>query len=117
MVPLIKKADLLKVIQKNREAHRRIFLEAVEGYKAEALRMLEERVRMIKSGKVVNITVVLPVPEDHTQDYDRVIKMIEMDTSKTIELQEDEFAQYVMDDWQWKRQWATTNALYTARVQ
>ncbi len=54
------------------------------------------------------------MPEDHTRDYDRRIKMYEMDIDDTIEMTEQEFAQYVLDDWGWKQAWTTSNTAYLA---
>jgi hypothetical protein len=35
-----------------------------------------------------------------------------METREEIELTEQEFAQYVMDDWSWKGQFTATNSAY-----
>lgn len=40
---------------------------------------------------------------------------MEMETRSQIELTEEEFAQYVMDDWRWKGQFAATTASYLGR--
>jgi hypothetical protein len=58
--------------------------------------------------------ISLPMPEDHTDDYERAIKMLDLDVREDIELTEQEFAQYVLDDWGWKDQWTTTNSAYLA---
>jgi len=68
----------------------------------------------LKKGKTVDQYINLPVPVDHTLEYDRVIKMIELDTREEITLNENEFAQFVMDDWQWKREWVGTVSNYTS---
>lgn len=114
MKTVVKKEDLMDKIKSNRDKHHAIFVEAVEAYHKEALRRLEEKKQEILSGKVVNILIHIPVPEDHTHDYNRAIEMIEMDVREEIELGEEEFAQYVMDDWEWKRQWIGNTLSYTA---
>lgn len=116
MHSIIKRDKLLEELKKNREEHTSIFLEAVEGYRKEALELLEENIEMVKAGKIINLQIMLPVPEDHTIDYDRVIKMIELDVRDEIELEEFEFSQYVMDDWAWKRQWVETVSNYASVV-
>lgn len=110
----VKKDALLNELQKNREAHRRIFESAVEGYKEAALKRLDELAKQLVDGKVVPMAIALPMPEDHTIDYDRAIKMVEMEVNEILLLDETEFAQLVMDDWVWKRQWAQTASTYTA---
>lgn len=109
----IDKNAALQVLRKNREAHRAIFLEACEGYKSKALELLENHVAEIKAGKLVRISVALPFPEDHTKDYDRVIRMLDMSINAGIEIDENTFASYIMDDWAWKRQFLHSNSGYS----
>jgi hypothetical protein len=110
----VKKNDLLAALRQNREAHRDIFEEACEGYQAEAIRLLEEHLQRIRQGKRVQVHVILPVPADHTKDYDRVIRMVEMSVDDEIDLEASDFASYVMDDWRWKRDFLATNSTYSA---
>jgi hypothetical protein len=117
MNPTIKKQELLGIITKNRDAHKDIFLKACEGFQKEMLKRLAQKMKLIRAGRLVNSYVDLPIPEDHTRDYNRVIRMIELDTRDTIQLTEAEFTQFVMDDWAWKKQWVSTASNYTAMSQ
>ena len=110
----VKKAEALEILRKNRKDHRKIFLEALEGYKKQAVELLEHHIQAIKAGRVARIHVQIPEPEDYTRQYDRAIKMLEMSVDDIVELEEDTFAQFVMDDWGWKRQFLQTNAPYSA---
>lgn len=112
----VRKADLLAKIRANRQEHREIFEEALEGYKAEALRNLEDHIDRLKRGKLRHVYIAMPVPQDHTSDYDRVIAMLEMDVSDEVELSEGEFARYVLDDWQWQDQFLTTASNYSRKA-
>jgi hypothetical protein len=115
----VDKEDLLTRLRANRDAHRTIFSEAVVGYRDAVITALERHLDEVKNGTVRTITVNLPEPEDHTKDYDRIITMCEMNVKDQITLTQDEFAQYVMDDWRWKRQFLASNSAYsqTARSQ
>ena len=110
----VDKSQLIGKITNNRKDHRKIFEEAVEGYKKESIRLLEEHIRNIKNGDLIEIFVRLPRPEDHTSDYDRVLEMLNMHIGDEIEIDEASFASYVMDDWDWKRQFLSTNSAYSA---
>jgi hypothetical protein len=55
----------------------------------------------------------LLVPEDHTEDYDRVLTMARMSVDEVGELSEDEFAMYVMDQWSCKNAFTRITARYT----
>lgn len=110
----IEKTQLLEVLASNRAKHRAIFEEAVEGYRKKAVEMLNANLDAIKANKNHRVGVYLQVPEDHTRDYDRIIKMVNMSTDDEIVLQETDFKSYVMDDWQWTQQFLASNSVYSA---
>lgn len=109
----VKRDELVTIMTENRDRHREIFEEAVEGYRTEAVRLLEEHIDRIKNGSLIRVAVSIPMPEDHTSDYDRVIKMATMSVDDQLELTDLDFTYYVMDNWHWKRQWLTTNSAYS----
>lgn len=109
----VKKAELLSELRKNKKNHRNIFLEAQKRYAERYIQEIEKRLSDAREGKRFDQYIGLPVPEDHTADYQRAIKMMVMSVEETIELTESEFATYVMDDWAWKRAWAANTASYT----
>lgn len=109
----VKKQELLKTLTENRDGHKEIFDEAMEGYKAKCLTELNRYLDQVQKGQVLDIYFHLPMPENHTKDYDRVIKMVEMNISEEFVLSETDFNSYVMDDWQWKRAFLTANASYS----
>lgn len=111
----IKKDKLLKIIKKNRNDHRDVFLEAQEGYRKLVIELLEQQIALARGkSKGFNLERITSVtaPEDHTEDYDKAIKMLEMSEDKVIDLAYDSFTQLVMDDWGWGRQWAASNSAY-----
>ena len=111
----MKKERLLEEISANRDNHRKIFLEAIDGFKIQAVEVLEQKIEMLKKGKKTELYVRMPEPEDHTRDYDRVIAMISENLLGEIELTEAEFAQYVLDDWQWKNEFLSVSNSYTSQ--
>ena len=111
----IKRNDLLKALKENRINHREIFEKSLVGYKKEAIKRLGNLLEELRRGVPVYIYWELPLPKDHTEDYDRVIRMMEMEIREVIEISESEFAQYVMDDWGWKKQWTETTNNYLAQ--
>ena len=108
----VDRGDFLVEIITNREAHREVFEEALEGYHNRLKAELERRVRDLKAGRRIDQYIGLPEPQDHTADYDRVITMAEMSIDDTIQLSEDEFAMYVMDQWRWKQDFAESTLCY-----
>jgi hypothetical protein len=107
------KADVLAILQKNRDAHRALFLEACEGFKERTIEELERRMADVKAGRPIDMFIKLAQPVDQTKDYDRAIKMLSMAVDDRVVLSETDFAQYVMDDWSWMAAATTTNTLYS----
>lgn len=115
MRPIKVHKDQLKTkLEQNRAEHQKIFLEAVDGYRDEAIRQLESHVARIKANnKVVRISVYVTPPEDHTSDYDAAIEMLKWATGSDIELDEASFRHFVLNDWEWTRSFLSTNSAYS----
>lgn len=107
------KARLVETLQANREAHRSLFEEALVGYRARAVELLNDHIDRIKKGKIEKVQVFLPIPEDHTDDYDRALTSLEWSIYDTVELSMREFDAYVRDNWAWKQEFVGTTSLYT----
>ncbi len=112
----VEKKALLEIIKKNRDNHRAVYEEAFEGYRKESIRIHEENLKALKSGKKVIVAFYEQAPQDHTNDYNLVIRMLEMDVDTTVELDQQQFTNYVDDNWNWKQQWTTSNAKYSATI-
>lgn len=121
----VKRDELLKTIRENREQHCQDYLEAMEGYReafAEALReaasiIAVRQARLEEEGSVnpKAIAFELTRPESHEKDYDQVICMLEMSVDDELEISSDEFACYVMDDWDWKVRFESVTSNYKMR--
>ena len=108
----VNRHELISELTVNRDQHRGVFEEALAGYRARLTVELERRIRDVSKGRRIDHHIRLPEPEDHTADYDRIIKMAEMSVRDTIELSDNEFAQYVMDQWHWKQGFTDSTAVY-----
>lgn len=105
----VSKKFLLEKLHENREAHRKTFEEALEGWHQEILKVLEAQIERVKADKRHNPQWNVPMPQDHTREYDKVIDLIEASLDDEFELAMIEFNCYVRDDWGWK-----ADFLYTA---
>lgn len=114
METTVEKIDLLKILKENRGKHRGVFEAALEGYRKAVISRLVGHIQELRNGHYPETKIVVPIPADHTGDYDRTIKMLEMSIHSTYTLTDYEFGQFVMDDWDWKRQWVATNSVYAA---
>lgn len=107
------KAKLMATLQANREAHAAIFRRAIERYRVLAIATFEDYVAQVKAGKPVPRVLQLPIPEEHTEDYDRAILMLEWETYDEVQLTMVEFAQYVQDKWGWHAAFTANSTSYT----
>jgi hypothetical protein len=105
----VHKAELLEKVKRNREAHRALFLKAQEGYRTAVIAELDRMFADAKDGKPIRRAISLPEPVDHTADYDRVISMLEMSAEDIVQISAEQFDQYVLDNWRWRRFASETN--------
>lgn len=108
----VKKQELIEALTANREGHRAKFLAAQEAYRARVIDILDQRLADARAGRQIDLTFYLPVPEDHTADYDRELRMLEMEVEDTVSLDSRLFDQLVMDNWAWSPAFAATNSVY-----
>ena len=118
----VKRTELLEKVKANREKHIAEYHEAVDGYKAAALaeidkgvQSLRRQVESLQDGEMLRLAGVhfsLAVPENHAKDYDQVIAMLEMSVDAELTVRSDEFACYVMDDWDWKDNFTSVSEMY-----
>lgn len=109
----VKRETLLEVLKSNRDSHRATFEEAMEGYRRKSIEILEDHIKRIKDDAPEKIVVSLPIPDDHTDEYDRVIEMIEWSIDDEFWLSGHEFDQFVRDNWGWKAAFLATASAYS----
>ncbi len=109
----VSKTTLLATLRTNRDKHRQIFLEAQQGYREAVIAELDNMLAEAKAGKKIRRSVTLTEPMDQTKDYDRAIQMLEMSVDETITLEEEDFREYVQDEWRWKGQFNLSNVRYS----
>ena len=109
----VKKEKLLKILKENLTRHNRIFLDAMNGYRKKAIELLDASIEQAKSGGKINTYIRLDEPVDQSQDYERVIGMLQMAEDALVDLSEGDYARYVLDVWDWSDNFHSTNSSYT----
>lgn len=109
--------ELLVKVRANREKHKEELADAMGEMLTDLAQYHYRQLELLK-GDIDDLDDVdthfsFPVPEDHTEDYDQVITMLEMSVDKEITLDHHEFQQYVMDKWVWKNDHLRTMAFYS----
>jgi hypothetical protein len=111
----MEKDELLTVVQKNRDQHRKEYVKAREGFRKKAIKNYEQFLDRAKKGGKIELYVGLVEPQDHTDDYDRVLEMLKYEVEEDVTLSATEFSNYVQDQWGWTENFKTTNASYGVR--
>lgn len=107
------KRKILDSLRANREEHIKIVREAQQGYREQFEKLLLSKLEDLRAGKSVEARINLKVPENHVDDFDRAIEMLEMCNNETLELEEHEFQCYVRNRWNWGSQFLLSNSLYS----
>lgn len=111
----VQAADLRQIVQQNKAEHREVFLKAQGKYREAVIAELEKRLAEARDGKRISTFVELEAPQDHTRDYERVERMLQMSVHATVKLTATEFECYVMDRWPWASQFASNTLSYGIR--
>jgi hypothetical protein len=110
----VPKDQLIEILMQNRDKHQEVFLAALEGYREHVLKWLNKTIREARMGRLPALSFAGRAPADHTRDYDRLISMLGWHTGDTFDLDEHDYAQFILDDWGWKRQFLDTSSAYAA---
>jgi hypothetical protein len=113
------KATVLSKLHANRESHKKVVAEARAGYVTRARAALEKKLRLVAEGKIVSLAFSLKPPLDYSTVYDTAIRMLELHTGDTIQLDSAQVRSLIEDQWDWSRDFLVSNSAYsqTAKAQ
>jgi sensor c-di-GMP phosphodiesterase-like protein len=110
----VRKSDLISTLETNREEHRSIFLKAQDRYRERFIELLEQRLEDARQGRSFDQWIRLPVPEDHTRDFDTAIEMLHWDTGENVTIDRHDFQRYVQNNWEWQQSFTANTVAYVA---
>jgi uncharacterized protein YbjQ (UPF0145 family) len=113
-------SQLLDKLKENREVHVETHNKACEAFRETAYKKLRSRAEQIKSGATVNMTFTYHAPKSHVEEYDDVIGMLEFSlatageahANPTVELDKQQYRNYVEDKWTWTHDWGVSVSGY-----
>lgn len=115
----VHKNELISKLIENRDQHKEEYDAAIVLYKkqfvAESAKYAQEVAAAAEQdGVQFPVFKYLPLPEEHTDDYNRVIALMEWEVDSQVELSESDFRQYVLNDWSWSHSFAANTRSYLA---
>lgn len=108
----VDRLELIKTLKANRDEHREMFEEALGVYRERVVEELERHLDDAKNGRKISRSIGLVEPRDYTDEYSRVIAMLEWDKNPTVQVSEHDFGRYVLNDWEWREAFAASTGAY-----
>ena len=109
----VKKEILMAKLQENLKKHVEDYKEAMNGYKEQALKVLNEQLECIKNGELLDIGKLnFQTPRSYEKEYKKAIGMLEMSEETIITITAEEYDSYILDEWSWKDEWIFRNTQY-----
>ena len=101
----VKVEDLLKKLRENGMKHKVTYEVAMKEHKRQCIELLRKQADAIESGDLAKksryLKVSLPTPVSYMEAYAQIIEMLEMTTSKELEVTGSQFNAWVRDQWDW----------------
>lgn len=111
----VEKGRLVEALTANRSKHVEEYTAALEGYYKQAEAEVKKLAKRIKDrSEGGHLYVNLVKPESYEEQYDTALEMLEWSQDESIEVSQQEFRQYIQDEWAWKQSFSTTNSTYIA---
>jgi methyl-accepting chemotaxis protein len=134
----VDKKELIDIIKENKKTHIKGYKEAVSAYKGkateeitklveelrkgtkDALKELGEHQAKVDDGSIdASFSISLPsvylslvTPINNSDNYDKIIRMFEMEVADKVELSQQEFNEYVHDETQFALEAMVSNSTY-----
>lgn len=108
----VEKDKLLEILKANREKHAKDYDYAKTGFRKLLIIELQKKLKSAKEGKKVVLIFKNQKPTNHLKDYDEIIGMLELSTDKELKLNQQQYKQYVNNEWNWVKHWSTSNSAY-----
>ncbi len=96
----IKKEKLSAILVKNRQRHIEIYKETKANFKKKYIEKLNQFLKQARKDKFT-VQIPLSVPECYKTSYDVAFKMVNLSSRDEIELNEEQFKNFVLDKWHW----------------
>ena len=110
----VERDKLLNILKDNREQHRVTYKETLDRYKQEVTRHLQFALDQALADEKFITNIKLVAPKDYTENYNRIIGMLELSIEEIVEIDDTEYRQYVLDEWVWKKDFEMSNSSYAS---
>lgn len=110
----VNRQDLIEKITASRDEHKSIFDQAQVEYRKKVIEVLDRRLKAARDGGKINTYIQLPEPVDYSARFDEVLEQLRWDTRDEIDLPPIDFNRFVLNQWEWRQEFAANTASYVA---
>jgi hypothetical protein len=114
MSVMVDRKKVIEIVKQNKEAH---IAEVIEAKKRWQTKMMQLAQKIIEVGPKLKkfpraLHLLRSEPESHAKDFDKALKMLELDVRDTIELPPRLFGQLILNQWDWSGSHSYMNFAY-----
>lgn len=111
----VSKQELLEKLRENKAIHIKEYKEVYAEYQSDTIAKMKKLLAAAK--KVEPLTPIqynteLTPPQTHAEDYEIVIQMLEFSVEDTVEIDQRQFEQYILNKWDWTRRFEMSKTAY-----
>jgi hypothetical protein len=106
----VKKEDLIEAIESNMQKYKELYAAMKTKYFENSRELLYDAISKIEAGSEKRVIIDLHLPTNQEDGYKNVISMLKMDVSDTVTLDQNEYAKYVLNEWNWKKEFVASAA-------
>lgn len=106
----VKKPALLEALKRNRDIHSKEYEEALIDFRKKCVAVLEAE--LLKTNRTDTLSVNITAPINAIDNYNEAIGMLEFHCEDIIELDNNEYKRYILNEWQWTGLFKTLAASY-----
>ena len=112
----VNKDDLIKILKENRDKHIYMYKDAFAGYRTKLIAKLKKAMKLAIEYKeyITVISMPAPKPINHESDYNLAIGMLNMHVEENIKISNDQYRNFILDDWSWKGTFTSSTSSYSS---
>lgn len=109
----VNKNELINILTENKNKHIKNRKEAIKNWQLECKeRLTKQLTELSETGNIKVLSVLQHPPEDMSSNYQSAIDMLTWHTQDSVTLDQEQFAAFVQDKWEWSSHWTLSNSKY-----
>ena len=113
---MVQKGVVLETLEKNRVLHLKEYKEAMKNWAEMAITQLKDEIKELENHpEDANLYFNLQKPESHVDDYDKAIGMMKFEVRDEVEITEEDYSRFFLDEWNWSDGFKHLTTVYNSR--